>query len=249
MPNLSQITHDGKTLTLTEWAKLTKIPASTIKSRLKAGKTVALALTLPVDKRFTRSGRPRNDAGARPCPELKERPTSGLAYCRWHANKKDNWKYFGPWGSAEAKRKYRRFALEWATGSAESGPASDTTIGRLVVLWLEHCERTYRKRGKPTSEVHCNRSAMRHMNKFYGDEPAAEFTPPKLRATREAMIEEDWTRKTVNDHCARILRAFGWAAGEGHVAITVQQALALVEPLAAGRRQDVAECEAVNSAL
>ncbi len=57
------------------------------------------------------------------------------------------------------------------------------------------------------------------------------------------ITHDEKTRKTVNDNCARIVRAFGWAAGEGLVPITIQQSLALLEPLAAGRRLDVSEGE------
>lgn len=247
MPNVSKITHDGQTRSLKEWSLLTKIPPATIKSRLLAGKSIAEALTTPIEKRFARAGRRKKDA-ERTCPELRHREESGLAYCRWFADGKDNWQYFGPWGSDEARRRYKRFQIEWATGAvATSSTEGETTISRLVLRWIEHCERTYVKRGRPTSEVHCNRSAMRDMNELYGDEPAASFSVPKLRVVREAMVGNGWTRDTINDNMARIIRAFGWAAGEQLVALKVRDELKLLEPLAAGRRKDVPENEKVDT--
>ncbi|VTR92786.1 catalytic phage domain protein : Integrase, catalytic core, phage domain protein OS=Rhodopirellula sallentina SM41 GN=RSSM_06627 PE=4 SV=1: Phage_integrase [Gemmata massiliana] len=248
MPNLRKITFEGQTLSLTHWSKLKKIPVATIASRLKAGWSVEDALTVPVDRRYSRGGgRRAKDAGPRPCPEMKKHPTTGQAYCRWHANGKDNWAYFGEWGSPEASRKYRRFSLEWAAGGVSAAlVAGNAQISDLVTLWIEHCARTYVKYGKPTSEVHCNRSAMRHMNELYGDIPAELFTVPMLRAVREAMIAQPWARKTVNDNVARIIRAFGWAAGEGIVPQSVHQGLELIDTLAAGRRDDVVESEPVD---
>lgn len=246
MPNVSKITHDGKTLSLKQWAELTGIPPATIKSRLAARKSVADALTTPVDRRFARGGR-RKAGAVRPCPELREHPTSGQAYARWHEDKRDRWVYFGAWGTAEAARRYRRFAVEWAAGAVP--PAADAgaaTVGRLVVRWLEHCARTYRKRDKLTSEYHCNRAAMRLLNELYGDEPAADMSVPRLRAVRERMAAETWTRKTINDHCARVVRAFRWAAAEQLVPLATAEAVALLEPLAAGRRPDVPENEPVE---
>jgi integrase len=245
MSNVSKITHDGVTLSLKQWSEKTGIPPATIKSRLGAGWPLADALGTPVDRRFARGGR-RKAGGQRPCPELKEHPTSGQAYCRWSERGKDTWRYFGAWGSEDAKRLYRRFSVEWAAGATTGTGVGETTVGRLIVLWLAHCERTYRKRGKVTSEYHCNRSAMRYLNELYGDEPAAGMTVRNLRAVRERMVGEGWTRKTINDHGARLVRAFQWAAAEQLVPLPVAQTLALFAPLAAGRRDDVPENEPVE---
>ncbi|WP_162667716.1 hypothetical protein [Gemmata massiliana] len=124
-------------------------------------------------------GRRATGAGPRPCPELKKHPTSGLAFCTWYANRKYHFRYFGKAGTPDADRRYRRFALEWATGTvAASIVAHGAHVADVVKLWIEHCVRTYTKYGRPTSEVHCNKSAMRHMAELYGDVPAAGFNTP-----------------------------------------------------------------------
>jgi integrase len=239
------LTFRGRTLPITTWAEETGIPAATIRSRLfRLGWPVERALATRPNKKFSKGGRKRADA-ARPCPELKEH-ADGRAYCRWSAHGKPHWASFGPWGSDEAKRAYRRFALEWAAGqTAPPERGAGATVGSLVVRWLEHCARTYRKRDKPTSEVHCNRAAMRPLAELYGHEPAAEFGPPKLRAVREAMVERGWVRDTINAHVQRVVRAFAWGVTEQLVPVAVHEALIRLEPLAAGRRGDVGEGDGV----
>lgn len=247
MPNVRTITHDGQSRSLQGWAEATGIPAGTIASRLNKGWAVARALTERPDRRFAKGGRPRADAPRR-CPELKEHAAKGAAYVRWHDGDREQWRYFGPWGSDEARAGYRRFALEWAGGGPPGrSPAGETVLlGDVAAAWIAHCERTYVKRGRITSEVHCNRAALLPLSRLYGAEAAADFDARKLRAVREAMVEGGWVRKTVNDHVARIVRAFGWAVTEKLVPLAVHQELLLVEPLSAGRRDDLAEGEPVD---
>lgn len=240
----ANLTHAGRTQSRAAWSAETGIPIATIRSRLKRGWSVATALTIRPDRRFAKGGRKKRDA-VRPCPEL-QRHADGRAFARWGVGGKEVWRTFGPWGSAAAKLAYRRFALEWAAGQTGAGDGAAVTVGELVVGWLAHCAATYRKRDRITSEVHCNRAAMRPFAELYGDEPAAEFTPLRLLAVREAMVANGWVRKTVNDHVGRIVRAFAWAATSLGLPATVHAALALVEPLAGGRRADLAESEPVE---
>lgn len=245
--SISLITHDGETLSLAAWSARTGIPVSTIRSRIvKLRWSVAEALTTPLDRRFRGGGRHKSDA-PRPCPELKKHPATGLAYCRWSDRGKEQWKYFGEWGTERATAAYRRFAREWAAGdTGDDPPPGGLYVAELVERWLAHCARTYRKRGKITSEVHLNRTALAAVNETYGDTLAADFDAKKLRAAREGMVERGWKRKTVNDHVARVVRMFAWAAAENLAPETVHRTLALLEPLVRGRRDDVAEGEGVD---
>ncbi len=67
-----------------------------------------------------------------------------------------------------------------------------------------------------------------------------------LRAVREAMVEKGWVRDTVNAQVARIVRAFAWAATEMMVPADVYAVLSLVEPIPAGRREDLDEGDGVE---
>jgi len=167
---------------------------------------------------------------------MKRHKTKGLAYCRWTQHGTESWEYFGPWGSDEAKENYRKFQLQWASGAVMGAAKEGRRVGisELVELWRDHCRRTYIKRGKQTSEVHCNFAATVHLNELYGREAVSEFDGRKLRTIHEAMIGKNWARKMINDHIARIVRAFGWAVTEKLVEPAIHQALLLIEPLAAG---------------
>lgn len=251
MPNVSKITHEGVTLSLKEWAARKQLTPSTIHARINTlGWDVGRALDTPATKKFSRGNRGgRKPASAvHPCPLLKKHPTKGTGYCRWWTGGEERTRFFGPWGSDECARRYQQFQFAWAAGTAML-PESGGAVADLVIAWIGHCERTYRKRGKVTSEYHCNRAAMRPLNQLFGAEPATDFTGKKLRAVREAMVAQGWVRETINKHCARIVRAFGWASTESLVPATVHQALSLVEPLAAGRRDDVPDGDPVEPVL
>src|SRR5262249_35105545 len=133
-----KLTHQGEELTIREWSERTGLAVETIRSRIDLlGYTVAEALTTPADPRFGRSpGRPRADA-PRPCPDLKQHST-GQAYCRWKVAGQSFYRYFGQWGSDEAKAGYKRFMIEWAEGLATVRAAGHggATVAELAVAYL-----------------------------------------------------------------------------------------------------------------
>lgn len=231
------LTHDNETLPLAEWSARTGLTVATIRSRLdRLSWSVDRALTTPADRRFRRGGRPRV-AEPRVVPRLRRHEASGRAFARWWAGGKDMCRYFGAWGSQEAKDGYRRFAVEWAAGSVVGdGPAgADLGVGELIVRRLRWAELEYVKGGKPTSEMHCQRAALRVVAELYGALPAAEFDPPKLRAVRQAMIDKGWCRGTINLHVSRVIAAFRWAAAEGWLPAAVPAALRELGGLKAGK--------------
>jgi integrase len=232
------LVHAGETLTIDAWATKTGLPVETIRCRIdRLLWTVERALTTPSDRRFRRGGRPRSDV-PRPVPNLRHDKVKNRAFSRWQAYGRDNVRYFGEWGSAATIANYRRFAAEWAAGSFEAAPLSesdDVYVADVIMRWLDRCKQEYRKHGKLTSEWHSNRSAMCILNDIYGDLSAADFTPAALRAVRKAMIERKWTRKTVNDGVKRVVRMFAFAVGQSLVSPNVLHALREVESLRAGR--------------
>ena len=247
MPNISQITHNGRTLSLKEWAETTGLSASTIAARLhKLGWDVGRALETPAGKKFARGGRGgRKPIGTpRACPPLK--PRKGAAFARWWVNGIEHSRCFGPWGSDEARENYARFTAEWAAGLVMAGNGKERTIAEMIEAWLGYCKSTYRKRGKITSEYHCAVAAVRELNRLYGEHQTGAFDGRKLRAVREAMAARGWVRDTINKHVARIVRCFGWGATEAFVPASVHDTLKLVEPIPAGRRDDVPEGEPVK---
>jgi hypothetical protein len=58
----------------------------------------------------------------------------------------------------------------------------------LVARYWRSAKTYYVKGGEPTSETHAIKLALRFVRRPYGGTPAAEFTPKKLKAVREAMV-------------------------------------------------------------
>src|SRR5262245_5902418 len=109
--------------------------------------------------------------------------------------------YLGRYGSVASRAEYDRIIAEWLAngrqlpGSANSGKV--LTISELILAYWKHVEVYYAKDGKPTSEVHAIRSALRLVRKRYGATLASEFTPLAMKAVRDAMIAEGWSRSTI----------------------------------------------------
>jgi integrase len=235
-----KITWKGKTQTLVKWAADTGVPEATIRARLdRLGWSVERALTTAPDRKFSRSpGRPAKDA-PRSAPKLKKH-AKGQAYVKWMENGNRHQKYFGPWGSAKARDGYARFLRQWSAGITASKSATERhrpgTVGTLLIAWLDHAKARYVKFGKQTSEFHCHRAACNVVLDRYEKLPVSEFGLEQLEAVRADMIDlKKWARKTVNNHVARIVMAFGWGVPRKLVPADVHYALQQVEPIAPGK--------------
>jgi hypothetical protein len=66
---------------------------------------------------------------------------------------------------------------------------------------------------------------------LFGTTPAAEFGPKKLKAVRQAMVDRDWCRNTVNAQIDRVKRMFKWAVAEELLSGDVYHALRAVDGL------------------
>lgn len=232
------LTSNGVTRPLAEWAELIGVSPETIRVRLdRLGWDVARAVTAFPDKRFRRGGRHRADA-PRPVPKMAFHKSSGKARACWRSGKRHHTVYLGDWGSRAAAAAYQRFVAEWAAGKYDAGtlPAGgELLVCELCARRVAFADREFRKGDRRTSEYHCQRVAMRPLNELYGDIPAAEFTPDKLKAVRTAFIDAGLARSSVNHHTSRIVAIFGWAAGEGWIPASVPAALREVKWIKAGR--------------
>jgi integrase len=153
--------------------------------------------------------------------------------------------YLGKHDTPESRGLYDRTIGEWLANGrrlprAAPGDVPPHTAGpsvvELVVVYWNHVQAYYRRAdGSPTSEIPALRAAFRPLRRLYGELPAAEFGPLKLKALRERMIDARWARSTINHHVQRIVRMFKWGVGCEMIPPTVHQALAAVEGLRAGR--------------
>jgi hypothetical protein len=106
--------------------------------------------------------------------------------------------YLGRW-PAEARRppeavrlEYDRLIAEWlANGRRRPAPDAPTvSINELILAFWRHAEQHYRRDdGTSTSELGEFRYSLRPLRELYGPAPAAEFSPLKLKAVRQRMID------------------------------------------------------------
>jgi integrase len=164
--------------------------------------------------------------------------------------------YLGKWGSDEAREAYAKIVADCLAGRTPEPPPKPTeaakgctaytryTIGRMVEDFTKHAEGYYLKAGKKTTEVDMINAALLFL-KPYEDFTATEFKAADLRAVRDKIVGHKSTNKhrkgkrlsryTVNQYISRIVRAFRWAAVEGHINPETAAALAMLPGLRAGR--------------
>lgn len=146
---------------------------------------------------------------------------------------------------------YDRLIAEWlANGrrlpSVAGGAAP--TVAELIALFWKHVETYYRREdGTQTSEVYEYKGALRTVNHLYGSLPAAEFSPLKLKAVRQLMLDGythpkygpqiALSRGVINQRVRRIVCMFKWAVAKELVAADVHQALKSVSGIQRGRTE------------
>ena len=121
--------------------------------------------------------------------------------------------YLGRFGSEESRERYERVVSEWMAQGQDLTPgenSADLSVDDLTAAYWRHAEIYYRKDGKPTSELGNVRQALRFLHRLYGKTSVYEFGPLALKACREAMIEQDLSRSTVNRYVSRIVQCFRW---------------------------------------
>jgi hypothetical protein len=108
--------------------------------------------------------------------------------------------YTGPWGSPEAEATSERLVGEWLANrrTLPSDAAADRppiaapagpTVADLILAFWRHAELYYRHPdGTPTSELANYRQSVRPIRAVYVAEPAAAFSPSKLKAIRARWV-------------------------------------------------------------
>jgi len=177
-------------------------------------------------------------------PKYTRHKASGQAVVR--LNGRDF--YLGPYGSQTSINQYDALIAEWLENGRrlpEDDEAAALAVNELVIAYVDHAERYYRKDGRPTSELYCIKAALRFILALYGYHEAADFRPLKLKACRRKMIEAGLSRSTCNSYVDKIRRMFKWAVGNELVDAVVYQSLLTVPGLQAGRT-DARETERVK---
>ena len=99
--------------------------------------------------------------------------------------------YLGAYDSADSWEQYHRLIAEHLADRREPPPVpanTPLTVTELIARYWRFAKEYYVKGGKPTSETHVIKMALRFIRRLYGNTPVAEFTPKRLKAVREAMV-------------------------------------------------------------
>jgi integrase len=148
--------------------------------------------------------------------------------------------YLGTHGSPESREKYQRLLAEYLANNRQvpAERAPDLTVAEVLAAYWAHAEPYYAGAGgKATSTSDRVRRSLVPARQLYGGTPAARFGPVALRACRQWMVEQGWSRRVVNERVGCLVRAFKWATSEELVPPAVYQALRTVEGLRAGRTE------------
>lgn len=143
-------------------------------------------------------------------PSLRRHKPSGLAVVT--LNGKDL--YLGPWPATlrkappDARDAYDRLIAEWLANGRRlpdaDGGRPAPTVNEVILAFWRRAETHYRRPdGTPTNEQHEFRHSLCPLRQLYGSMAAAEFSPLKLKAVRQRMIEAGWCRTLINKRVAR----------------------------------------------
>lgn len=149
--------------------------------------------------------------------------------------------YLGPYGSPESKAEYSRLVGIWQVngrrmpGNMLADSDAGMTVNELFLAYWEHARAYYCKNGQATAEQGSIREAVATLIQFFGDTAANEFGPLSLKTVRNAMIEKNLARSTINGHIGRIKRIFRWGTENELIDARVYHALQAVAGLRRGR--------------
>ncbi|MCF7975527.1 MAG: site-specific integrase [Phycisphaerae bacterium] len=153
--------------------------------------------------------------------------------------------YLGPHNTEESRDRYKLVIQEWLashrrlpptgpTGSRARMPI-DITINEIFLPYWDHVQKYYQKNGKPTREVGNIKAALTPILKTYGKYPAKDFGPLCLKAYRDQLVKEGFTRRVINKKIPRVKQFFKWAVGNELIPPQIHQALLAVTGLKKGR--------------
>jgi len=134
----------------------------------------------------------------------------------------------GTYGTAESRHEYARVIGEWeANGRLLPEPTSqpDLTVSELMWAYWKFAEQYYRKNGVPTSQQDRIRLAFKPVKEQYGHTAARNFGPLALKAVRDWMVRQNWTRGYVNSAVGCIKRMFKWGVENELVPAAVHHGL------------------------
>ncbi len=141
-------------------------------------------------------------------------------------------------GDPQARIKFATVIQQVISGELPSHD-SDSSIQTVSVnelclrFLIDYCPRYRTSNNSESAEVRCFRSVIKILRAMYGETPADEFGPLRLRSVREAMVEKGWSRKFINKQIGRVRLIFrlgvSWEMVRGIVVTELKTVPALIE--------------------
>jgi integrase len=138
--------------------------------------------------------------------------------------------YLGPYNTSLSRSNYNRIIAEWAANDGTLPGAAEYSVAELLAAYLTHA-RSYHQ----PKELERIKLAMGPIRALYTRTDVAKFGPLALKAVRQAMIEANLARTTINDRVDCIRRVFKWGVENELVPPSVLHGLQAVAGLRFGR--------------
>ena len=116
--------------------------------------------------------------------------------------------YIGSWNTAANKAEYDRLIDEFLANGRQLSRDADSTVVEVINEFRKFAEKCYRKNGEVTREYGCIKEALKIVRELYGRSIANESGPLALKAVRQRMIDDGWSRGYINKSIGRIRRCF-----------------------------------------
>jgi hypothetical protein len=140
-------------------------------------------------------------------------------------------RYLGRYGAAESKAEYRLLFGEWMAGGQSLPDRTRRTVNDILLAHLRFAKDYY----GGSKEIEKITMAMRPLKQLYGLTEAEAFSPLKLKAVRQLMIDDGLGLRTVNMRTSCIKRVFKCAVENELVSPAVHHGLSAVGGLKQGR--------------
>ncbi len=165
-------------------------------------------------------------------PQVRLHKASGQAVV--YVNRREV--YLGPYNSADALQAYALLLDRLKAGidvtSTVAAKRQRPTAFPLSAVFLRFVTEELSRYSK--AEQHCLKGTMKIARELFGETPAAEFGPLRLRAVRDVMIKKGWSRSFINKQVKRLRMVLRWAVGWELIPQTVVDSLSAVKSLGVG---------------
>jgi integrase len=144
--------------------------------------------------------------------------------------------YLGRHNTEASRRAYDTLVARWASGGRRALQGQEgATVDEVAVAYWTWARTYYVKDGRPTGQLPAIKSAIATLSRLFGETPAAEFTPSRLKAVRQVWVDDGSSREYANRRAWILKHAFTWAVEHEMVPGGVAMALRAVSGLSRGR--------------